>query len=301
MLEITDLLLRTDPDTGARSPVNRDDVERRLLAAGEHRAARAVRRMPTVDGVLADAYVDRLLVAVHAEIQRLSEEFRQGARMAALVGPLLAALRVSGVPGPYRVVDVGCGTGYVVRWLARNAGAPDVEYLGVDHHAALVGEAARLARAENLACRFLAADAFTLRDPAHVLVSTGVLHHFAADDLGRFFAGHEAGGALGFAHVDFQPSRIAPLGAWVFHRARTRLPISRFDGVQSARRAHPPELLGRRAVDQAPSFTTWLLGRRVRHTPLPGVLTSVVGVRHDLTGTTLAAFGRRARRLERAR
>lgn len=297
-VEITDLLVDLDPATGARRPVRRDEVEHRLLAAGQTRAARAVRQLPAAGGVLDYEYVDRLLVAVHCEIQRLSEEFRHGARMAALIDPMLTALRERGVPGPYRVVDIGCGTGYVVRWLCRNASQPDVEYVGVDHHEALVREAARLARIEELDCRFVAADAFALRDPAPILISTGVLHHFPASDLGRFFASHESATTVGYVHVDFQPSRIGPLGAWVFHRARMRLPIARHDGVESARRAHAPELIGEAATTHAPSFQNWLLGQRVRHTTLPCVLTSLIGVRRDLATETAAAFGRRARSLE---
>lgn len=298
MLEITDLLIALDPATGVRLPVSRDEIAQRLLAEGAPRAATAVQRLPAIDGLLDDDYVDRLLVSVHCEIQRLSEEFRHGARMAALIDPILTAMRASGIPGPYRVVDVGCGTGYVVRWLSRNAARPDVEYVGVDYNEALVREAERLARAENLDCSFVAADAFGLRDPAHIIVSTGVLHHFQAADLGRFFASHEADTTVGYVHVDFQPSKIAPLGAWLFHRARMRLAISRFDGIQSARRAHRPELIGRAAATHAPSFENWLLGQRVRHTPLPCVLTSVIGVRRSLADETTAAFGRRAGALE---
>lgn len=298
MLEITDLLIALDPVTGVRRSVSRDEIVDQLLADGFPRAARAVQRLPTVDGLLEDEYVDHLLVAVHCEIQRLSEEFRHGPRMAALIDPILTALRATGVPGPYRVVDIGCGTGYVVRWLSRNAARPDVDYVGVDYNEALVHEAQRLARVEDLRCSFAAADAFALRDPAHILVSTGVLHHFPAMDLGRFFASHEADTTVGYVHVDFQPSRIAPFGAWLFHRTRMRLAISRFDGIQSARRAHPPGLIGRAAAAHAPSFDNWLLGQRVRHTPLPCVLTSLIGVRHGLAAEMTAAFGRKARALE---
>ncbi|MEU8517868.1 class I SAM-dependent methyltransferase [Kitasatospora sp. NPDC048722] len=61
---------------------------------------------------------------------------------------------------------------------ATNALAPDVELVGVDLDAALVGEADRLARGEGLTCRFVHGNAFALPEPATVYVSTGVLHHF---------------------------------------------------------------------------------------------------------------------------
>jgi SAM-dependent methyltransferase len=281
-VEITDLLVDIDPASGARRRVSKDAIVHRLLQQGDARAARAVRALPSTDGYLDDDAVDRLVVAVHREIQRLSEEFRHGARMAALIDPILAAMRAGGVPGPYRVVDIGCGTGYVTRWLSRNAPWDDVRFVGVDHHAALVDEATRLAEAEDLDCRFATADAFALAEPAHVLISTGVLHHFSPEALDPFFARHEAGPALGFVHVDFQPSPIAAFGAWLFHRTRMRLAISRFDGVQSARRAHDPELVGASATWAAPSFESRIIGQRVRHTPFPCVLTTVAGLRRDL-------------------
>ncbi len=100
MLEITDLLIALDPATGVRLPVSRDEIAQRLLAEGAPRGATAVERLPAIDGLLDDDYVDRLLVSVHSEIQRLSEEFRHGARMAALIDPILTAMRAIGIPGP---------------------------------------------------------------------------------------------------------------------------------------------------------------------------------------------------------
>lgn len=256
--------------------------------------------LPAPDGWLGDDHVDRLLVAVHGEIQRLSEEFRHGARMAAHLRPVLATLRGAGHPPPYRVVDVGCGTGYVIRWLAAHAAEldPDVELVGVDLNPALVDAARGLAAAEGLRCRFAAADAFALTEPATVLISTGVVHHFRGADVGRFLAAHESSAARAFVHVDFQPSPIAPLGAWLFHRTRMRLAVSRHDGIRSAQRAHAPELLAREAATHAPGFATGIWGRRVRWTPLPCVLTSLIGVRHELRPGLVEALGRRAGRLE---
>lgn len=297
MLEITDLLFDHD-DAGRRTPVRRDHVAQRLAAMGDRNGARAVMRLPSPGETLDSEYVDRLLVAVHAEIQRLSEEFRHGARVAALVTPLLYAIRAAGIPGPYRVVDLGCGTGYVTRWLSANAAAPDVEYVGLDFNRALVTEAARLARAEHLPCRFELGDAFAMSAPAHVLLSTGVLHHIPTERLALFFENHESGSAHAFAHIDFQPSRIAAFGAWLFHRTRMRLPISRHDGVQSARRAHHPELLRQIAAMHAPSFQTWTDQPRVARSTLPCVLTTLIGVRQPLAAATTTAFGRRARRLD---
>ena len=95
---------------------------------------------------------------------------------------MLRALKEGGVPEPYRVVDIGCGTGYVIRWLtAKGKFDVDVKLLGVDFNAGLVREANRLSRIENLDCQFEVANAFTLDQPATVFVSTGVIHHFRGD------------------------------------------------------------------------------------------------------------------------
>src|SRR5260370_2968078 len=65
--------------------------------------------------------------------------------MRAILAPLVAAMRGS-VPWPVRVGDVGCGTGYVLRWLARfGALGQDVEVIGASFNRDLVGAAARLA------------------------------------------------------------------------------------------------------------------------------------------------------------
>src|SRR5262245_10810091 len=177
--EISDLIVDFDPATLARRPVRKQAVLDVFTASGNRRAARIVSSLPERDGLLDPDAVDRLLVRVHCEMQRISEEFQHGQRVAALLHPLLAALREEGHEPPLRVVDVGCGTGFVVRWLAaRGALGPDVELIGADYNRALVDEANRLAAAEKLPARFVNANVFALSEPATVFLSTGVIHHF---------------------------------------------------------------------------------------------------------------------------
>ena len=297
-IEITDLLVEAGPG-GERIRVSRDAVMDTCRAHGDRWAERIVDQMPTVDGWLDDAYVDRLMVTVHCEIQRLSEEFRHGARVWEQLEPILSALRRLGFPPPYRVVDVGCGTGYVIRWLADHCKETDVEFVGVDLNPALIDAARSLADLEALGCRFEVADAFALDEPATIMISTGVMHHFRGVDLDRFFVAHENGSAVAFVHIDFQPSPIAPFGAWLFHRTRMRLALARHDGIRSAQRAHPPRVLARTAARNAPGFETWVMGRHVRLTPLPCVLTTLIGARRDLSAELLGILGSRAKRLER--
>ncbi|PKV83320.1 methyltransferase family protein [Streptomyces sp. TLI_146] len=297
VLEISDLITAVDPRSGHRLPVSRAEVIRLLDEAGDARAARIVAGLPTDrDGLLDPDAVDRLLISVHAELQRLSEELRIGERLVHLLGPLLQAIRATNGPGRYRLVDVGCGLGYAVRWLAAtNALGPDVELVGVDLDAALVAEAGRLARAEGLDCHFVHGNAFALPEAATVYISTGVLHHFRGPALTEFFRSQAASPAQAFCHFDIAATRLAPVGAWIFHLARMRHPLGRHDGVASARRAHSDETLLRAA--DVPGITPLLYEPRGAANPFCTTLRPIIGVRPHLEDPFRRSLGRAARRL----
>ena len=296
VLEISDLIVAWDPATRAREPIRAADVIERLRAAGDHRAARIVQRMPATAGLLEPRSVDRLLVRVHTELQRLGEELHMVARFAELLGPVLAATRSAG-SRTLRVVDIGCGVGYVIRALAATGAlGADVELLGVDMNPVLVAEASRLAVAEGLRCEFVCADAFALDQDATVYISSGVLHHFAADALADFFRAQDRPGTAAFVHYDIAATRLAPVGAWVFHRARMREPLGRHDGVASARRAHDDSTL-LAAAGQANGMKVFLF-EPVRHTnPFCAGMRPVLGIRSELAPELRRALGRRARGL----
>ncbi|MEU6659089.1 class I SAM-dependent methyltransferase [Streptomyces sp. NPDC046821] len=299
-MEICDLVVDHAPGTGARRPVRRDDVVARLAAAGDRSGARIAARLVCDDsGQLDPLAVDRRLVAVHTELQRLSEELRLGERIAELLCPLLAVIRATGAAdGPLRVVDVGCGLGYLVRWLAASGTlGPDVDLVGVDFNAALVSEAERLARAEDLPCRFVRGDAFALDEPATVYVSTGVLHHFRGADLDAFFSAQATPGTAAFCHFDIAATRLAPVGAWVFHRSRMRDPLGRHDGVISALRAHDDGTL-LAAAAHADGLTPLVYEPRGRSNPFCTTIRPVIGIRPDLLTPLRVALGpARSRRL----
>src|SRR5262249_50180674 len=110
---------------------------------------------------------DDILIRAHTELQRLSEEFLQADRARALLVPLLETLRRSGTPPPYRVVDVGCGLGYVVRALAAHGRlGHDVELIGCDMNRTLLERARALAEEESPACEVRGANAIRLGQPA---------------------------------------------------------------------------------------------------------------------------------------
>lgn len=297
--EITDLIVDFDPGTLERRPVRKQAVLDRFGALGDVFAQEVVRALPEVDGVLEPAAVDRLMIRTHCELQRISEEFDHGRRVLELLRPVLSALRAGGVAPPYRIVDIGCGTGYAVRWLAHSRQLPDdVELTGVDYNRALVEEARRLAAVEKLACGFEVANAFQLDRPAAVLMSTGVLHHFRDAGLAAFLAQHGAGPARAFVHVDFQPTPFAVPGAWVFHVLRMTLPIAHHDGVLSAARAHPARALLGAASSLAPRFRLGIYGRTFAGTPLPRVFQTLIGLEPQLVGPFENALGPHTARME---
>jgi SAM-dependent methyltransferase len=290
---LSDLVVSFEPGTLARVPVDKGDVVARLDRESNVVGRRIAESLPcTPDGRLDDRKIDALLVDAHRELQRLSEEFDHARRVAELVTPVLDALAIARP----RVVDVGCGLGYVLRALAHGRLlARAAELIGVDFNAALVEEASRLARLESLDVSFQRSDALALEPSADVYLSTGVLHHFRRDDLRSFIAAQmDRGKAL--VHFDFQPSPLAPVGAWLFHHTRFRTPLARHDGVLSAIRAHSPESLLRAAVRGPRGFRAALFGKRWAGL-VPRVFVALVVVREDAWERFVVALGRRASRL----
>ncbi len=296
--EISDLVIAFEPATLERLPVPRDEVLATLERHGMSAAARLVARWPHPEGVLDARFVDAVLLRAHLELQRLSEEFRQGERMRSLLVPLLDTLRRERVPGPYRVVDVGCGLGYVIRWLAAHGGlGDDTRLIGCDYNAPFISFATRLAAEEGLRCEFAVANAFQLSEPATIFTSTGVIHHFRRESLDRFLGEQGASGASAFLHFDTKPTYLAPIGSWIFHRARMREPLALHDGVLSAVRAHSPDTLAAAARRTCPEFAVGVHDGARELVPVLKVMLALVGVRRELRGAYLERLGPLAGRL----
>jgi SAM-dependent methyltransferase len=278
LLEISDLIVNFDLQTLVRLPVRKQSVVDTLLSVGDKSAARIVDKMPSDGEMLDPHFVDRLLVRVHCEMQRLSEEFQHGRRIMQLLQEILAAIRQSGLPGPYRIVDIGCGSGFVVRWIAAHGGFEGADLVGVDFNQALIEEAKRLAKKESLQCHFQVANAFQMDQPATIFISTAVLHHFTDHDALRlFFSQHDQPSTQCYIHYDFQPTILARPGSWLFHYVRMREPLARHDGVISARRAHSADVLLQAARN--PNFPCGRLNAHIWNTPLPRVFHSILGAR----------------------
>ena len=298
--EISDLVVDYDPVTLARRDVAKQAVLSGLRGRVPARALRVAERLAVGEAEMLDrAAVDGVLVRSHLELQRLEEEFRVAAIVAEVLAPLVEFVRARSTARPIRVVDLVCGLGFIVRWLAaraRPALGGDVELVGADYNHTLVAAAQRLAEAERLPCRFVAGNAFALREPAHIVTSTGVLHHFRGDALTKVFAQHDEAGVHAFAHFDIRPSRIAPIGSWIFHQARMREPLAKFDGFWSTVRAHDAATLRAAIAAGAPSFATGFLDAHPGLYTMLRIFHGVVGVRDasraDLAHA-LAGLGRR--------
>ena len=294
--ELSDLIVDYDAATLERRDVTWSSVLERLEATRmPARSIRIARRIARGEQTVDRAVVDGVLLRSHLELQRLHEEFRVGSTVHKLLVPMVELVRKR-VNGPVRIVDLGCGLGYIVRWLAARGGLENVELVGADYNRTLLAGAQKLADEEGLACRFVAANAFELAEPAHIFMSTGVLHHFRGDNLAAVFAQHERSTAHAFVHVDIRPSLVAPLGAWIFHQARMREPLAKFDGFWSTVRAHDKATLGDAIGRGAPSFAHATVDARPGLMGLLRIFLANLGVRGasaDELRTAYAAFGRR--------
>jgi SAM-dependent methyltransferase len=299
--EISDLIIDHDPVTLERRPVRKSEVRAIFEGFGNSRALRVVDALPDRGGILDSSAIDRLFVVVHSEMQRLAEEFYHGGRVWELLQAVIASIRANtSSKDPLRVVDIGCGIGYTVRWLAARTPLAEqgVELVGMDLNSALIREATRLAQAENLPCRFVHGDAFSPANSGNIYLSTGVLHHFRGDALAHFFRRHELPETQAFLYYDFQPSSLAGPGSWFFHMVRMRTGLARHDGVLSAVRVHSAETLVSNARTASPGFAAGVYGRRIWRTPLPRVFHTLIGIRRPLIPAFRRALGHRIGRLD---
>jgi SAM-dependent methyltransferase len=283
LVEITDLLWQPDGHGGSR-PALAAEITASLLNRGQHRAARIVAQMPSSHGTIDADYLRSLTLSVHCELLRLSEELQFGRRVHAQLAPILTHLRATSGDA-IRIVDLGCGLGYVLRFLATGPGlGPGVQLVGVDMNSALIEQARALARQEGPACEFICDDAMhpqaAIQEAARtIVISSGLMHHIPERSLPDFFAGQARLGVAAFAHWDIAPCLWSTLGAWIFHQARMRESVSRHDGVMSARRAHPAATLDAAAQAGAPGYNPQVLEGSRWHPRSLDVLRPIVGRR----------------------
>jgi len=301
--EITDLIVRHNPRTLEREPVRKQEVLEVFQGFGNRQAVRAIAKLPEWDGMLVETAVDRTMLAIHWEMQRLSEEFYHGDRVWEILRAAVKTLRKTGFLDKIRITDIGCGIGYTPRLLASRVSAREqgLEFTGVDLNSTLIREATRLAEADRLGCKFFHGDAFSQELAGNIMMSTGVIHHFRGADLEEFLRRHERKETQMFFHFDFQPWFLAPVGSWFFHQLRMRTAIARHDGVLSAARAHTGKTLVGAARQGAPGFASGIYGARIWNTPAPRVFHTLVGIRRPLVEEFRMQLGHRAGRLDELR
>ena len=282
ILEISDVIVRFHPKSLKREPVNQAEAISALCGAASPYAHQVVRDIPQSNGVLDNDAVDQLLVEAHSELQRLWEEFFHGPRVALILRHFVNAIRASGISRKLRVVDIGCGPGFILRWLAAHEVLKEeLVYVGVDCNSALIRRAQQLARAEQLPVQFILGNAFSLNERADIFISSGVLHHFRGLSLKTFFEAQANCKPFAFAHFDIQKSWVAPLGGLLFHAARMRTPLARYDGWISAMRAHDGRDLVRLAQSESPKLRIGRYNPPLKYLPICRTLTGVLGVRPE--------------------
>lgn len=255
--EISDLIVDYDAHTLERLPVSKSSVIDTFVKLKNENAIRIVRNIQDNSDQLNPDAVDDILLRTHYELQRVSELFEQGLRVADVLVPLLRAVRKmdGDTRRPIRIVDIGCGIGFVPRWLAANMiSDPLIEFVGTDYNKTLIAEARLLSQEEGLNCNFVTGNAFKLDVPANIYLSTGVLHHFRGTHLVEFFNNQKHDSVLAAIHFDFQATPFSRPGSWLFHEILMREPLARHDGVLSARRAHTGDTLISAANEGMPEF-----------------------------------------------
>src|SRR5260370_33494580 len=88
--EVSDVIVAHDPETLERTPVRKQELLK--LFENNQRAALIVAQIPEREGFLDCVAVDRLLLKVHWEMQRLSQEFNNGTRLLELLLPVFAPI-----------------------------------------------------------------------------------------------------------------------------------------------------------------------------------------------------------------
>jgi SAM-dependent methyltransferase len=277
--EISDLIVQYDADSGERILVKRSWA---IARCASKYAQSIIESIPHNNGVLCNEAVDDLLIQSHLELQRLWEEFFHAQRVAKVLLAMVKALRSTGTSKKIRVVDVGCGIGYVLRWLATHDSlTKEVTLLGVDYNTALIQQAQQLAQAENLSVSFEVANAFQLTTPADIFISSGVLHHCRGASLHHFFQAQSGCSPMAFAHFDPQQSWATPIGSFMFHFSRMRTPLARYDGWLSAVRAHAGKTLEEAALSHLDNLALFRYNPPIPFFPAVRTMTGIMGIKPE--------------------
>ncbi len=111
----------------------------------------------------------------------------------------------------YRIVDVGCSDGAMLRYLAKELSAYDLEFLGIDLSKRSI-EMAREKSRDFEAIRFRESDIFTTPLPeisGDIVLVTLTLHHFVEAEITKFIHRFQEMASTAIIVNDLHRSRIA--------------------------------------------------------------------------------------------
>ena len=138
---------------------------------------------------------------------------------------------------PFKIADVGCGDGYLLRQLSKKANAVgfDVELIGFDFSKVACSLATEKAKAAGAKVRYEQVDilADEIPEKVDVIVNSLFLHHFEAADVETILKKFRDATTQGFIVEDLRRTVLGWSLAWAGGRILTRSPIVHYDGVVS--------------------------------------------------------------------
>ena len=155
---------------------------------------------------------------------------------------LMHRLVLSMIDSACHGLDIGAGAGDFVDYAARTGKS---RWVALDASAAVLRCGSRSSRQESApTCPAVAASGLALPFPDgsfDIVTCAQTLHHLEPTEASALLRECARVARHGVIVVDLTRSYVTLLGVWLLTRLTTRNPMTRADGVQSARRAYTPD------------------------------------------------------------